>query len=86
MSINENGGIKLDTGKPKLSKMLNGFCEPLSEVSRIYNHGGNKYGWENWRLVEEDRYKDAAIRHLLEIIKGYDYNEEVDKDGNPSTY
>jgi hypothetical protein len=58
----------------------------LIELSKVYNFGALKYGLENWKLVEEQRYKEAALRHLLAIIEGIDLNIEEDKEGKEHTF
>lgn len=60
--------IKRDGGKPKLSLVP---PEIIFDVARIREYGCKKYpegGKENWRLVEPERYRDAAFRHLLAYI------------------
>lgn len=80
MAVNEKGGIKYNEGKPKLSDMMKGFWESLIAVSEVYNFGAMKHGLENWKLVHERDYIDAALRHWQEINKSNDYSEEVYQD------
>lgn len=75
-------GIKYDSEKPRLSNMIKGFYAPLCEVAKVYNFGAEKYGLENWKLVEEHRYKDALVRHTAAICSGEDINKEQDKEEN----
>ncbi len=48
----------------------------LEEVVRVLNHGADKYGANNWKKVEIDRYMDALMRHMAAYLQG----EEVDPD------
>lgn len=59
-------GLKYDAGKPLLADMLQDFKGPLEQVSRVWEFGKNKYGFRNWRHVEdaEHRYTNALVRHL----------------------
>ena len=79
-------GIKYDSGKPQLCNMLSGFYDSLVELSKVYNFGALKYGLLNWQLVEEQRYKEAALRHLLAICRGEDMNIEKDREDKEHTF
>lgn len=60
-------GAKLDAGKNRLGLVLGGFARALQEVGRVGTYGAEKYSPNGWRHVEnsEERYLDAAYRHLL---------------------
>jgi len=67
------GGVKFDHGKPNVADMLSGFAHALQAVSRLYDHGGDKYAEGNWAYVEGGviRYSNAMQRHYLdETIDG----------------
>lgn len=68
-------GLKLDDGK--LQHHLVDF-PALNEMVAVLTHGAIKYEPGNWAKVEgwEDRYFDAAIRHLISDRMG----EHVDED------
>lgn len=60
--------IKADKGKPRLSLVP---PEIIFAIARIREYGCEKYpngGVNNWMLVEPERYRDAAFRHLLAYI------------------
>lgn len=58
---------KSDAGKPRLTLVPQ---QIIYEIARIREYGNAKYGDpENWRLVEIERYRDAAFRHLLAYLK-----------------
>jgi len=69
-------GAKLDEGKPMAYLMLSGFSRALLSVAEVTTHGAKKYSPNGWEQVEngQDRYADAAVRHLL-LIK----SEGIDK-------
>ena len=62
-------GSKHDSGKP-----LMGVVPPnaLLAVAKVLTFGAEKYGRDNWRLVEnaETRYLDAALRHINAYQRG----------------
>ena len=67
--VNADQLIKADGGKPKLSLVP---TEIIFDIARVREYGCNKYpngGPNNWMLVEPERYRDAAFRHLLAYIK-----------------
>lgn len=61
-------GAKLDAGKP-LAGVLLDFGLALESVSRIGTFGAVKYTRGGWQSVPggEQRYEDAAMRHLLRM-------------------
>ena len=43
----------------------------LYDIARVRMYGNAKYpdgGVNNWKMVEKDRYKDAAFRHFLAYL------------------
>ncbi len=66
-------GVKHDAGKPRLSKLP---WDALRAVADVMAFGGQKYGWDNWRGVEAERYVDAALRHLAKHAEGELLDEE----------
>ena len=60
-------GTKLDNGKPLLGDMIYSFREVLVELCKVFQFGVNKYGFDNWKSVEngEQRFKNALMRHFL---------------------
>lgn len=75
--VNTDQLIKADGGKPKLSLVP---TEIIFDIARVREYGCNKYpngGPNNWMLVEPERYRDAAFRHLLAYISDpYGVDEE----------
>jgi hypothetical protein len=67
-------GAKLDAGKP-MAGILGDFGLALLEVAKVGTFGAEKYSRGGWQSVEngQERYRDAAIRHLL-----IQHVEEVD--------
>jgi hypothetical protein len=61
-------GAKLDAGKP-LAGVLLDFGLALESVSRVGTFGAVKYTRGGWQSVPggEQRYEDAAMRHLLRM-------------------
>jgi hypothetical protein len=70
-------GKKFDAGKPDYSLM-----PPLAEeaVVKVLTFGAQKYGRENWKLVENarDRYEAAAKRHIAQTKMGENIDPESD--------
>ena len=76
---NKEKGLKFDTGKIRTDLVNPDF---ILNVAKALTHGANKYGANNWQLVEEgqDRYYAAAMRHLLAWRNG----EKVDQESGLS--
>ncbi len=59
---------KSDAGKPRIDLTPVGF---LMEMGRVFAHGAQKYGENNWALCDDPRrYEAAAMRHLVAYIDG----------------
>lgn len=71
-------GLKYDEGKP-----LMGALPPNAElaIAQVLTFGANKYGRDNWRLVDEHatRYMDALLRHVNAYRRGEKLDEESGK-------
>lgn len=67
------GGKKFDSGK--LDYTLLPF-KALEDVVKVLGFGAVKYGRDNWQKVERRRYIAAAFRHLIEIAKNNELDEE----------
>ena len=68
-------GMKYDSGKLRYDLIP---PEVLEELAKILTHGANKYGDNNWKLLEDpmDRYYAALMRHLQEWRKGNSIDED----------
>ena len=57
-------GQKFDSDKPKYSLLVWDF---ILEIVKVMGFGAKKYSKDNWQLVSnaQERYFDAAMRHLL---------------------
>ncbi len=61
-------GKKYDAGKPRLTLLP---WAALTLVARVMGHGAEKYGDNNWLLVEpKERYEDALLRHYTAYKSG----------------
>lgn len=61
-------GIKHDTNKPRMDLLP---FDALAEVARVMGVGAEKYGDDNWRLVEPaTRYEAALLRHYAAYKSG----------------
>ena len=71
----DSQSAKADAGKPRLSLVPS---ELIWDVAAIREYGTAKYGDpENWRLVETQRFRDAAYRHFLRYLEDpYGVDEE----------
>lgn len=59
-------GVKADAGKVQLT-----LCPPeiIKAIARVRMYGTAKYGdRDNWKMVEAQRYRDAAYRHWLAYL------------------
>lgn len=60
--------VKADAGKPRISLVP---MQILFDIARIREYGNAKYpdgGPDNWKQVEPERYREAALRHMLRYI------------------
>lgn len=71
-------GIKLDTGKNRLSLVFEGFSNALWQVGEVGTFGANKYTDNGWQTVEnpEERYTNALLRHLFKYYNGEHFDKE----------
>lgn len=67
-------GIKFDQGKAPLSLIDPRFTE---EVARVLAIGEQKYGRANWQGLKVERLLDAVKRHVLELEKSNDHDDET---------
>ena len=75
--VNTKGGVKNDGGKLQPTLLLKSMPRAVKQVIEVLQHGADKYGADNWKLVENNRYDDAMLRHL---VFGYLSGEKVDPD------
>ena len=67
---------KADAGKVRPTLVPVSLIEA---VAAVREYGCKKYtDPENWRRVEEQRYRDAAYRHWLAYLKGEKLDKESD--------
>jgi len=64
---NSMGGVK-DDGAKLLWSLLP--WDALVGIVMVLMIGAKKYGAENWRKVDRERYVDAALRHLTAFLMG----------------
>jgi hypothetical protein len=62
--IGVDTGRKHDSGKPDLTQLRN-LPNALAALCRVLDHGANKYGRNNYKLVPSERYDKALLRHAL---------------------
>lgn len=69
-------GRKFDSGKPEFS-LLPPWA--LESVAKVLTFGAQKYEVDNWKYVENgaQRYKNAAMRHLNDYMKGEKFDQET---------
>jgi len=70
-------GKKSDAGKPDYTLLP---FKALEGTVKVLGFGAVKYGRDNWQKVERRRYIAAAFRHLIEIAKGNQTDEESGED------
>lgn len=69
-------GRKFDAGKPEFS-LLPPYA--LEAVAKVLTVGAQKYDVDNWKYVPNGayRYKNAAMRHINDYIKGKKLDDET---------
>ena len=70
---NENGGKKHDMDKRRMDLVDYHLLDDLADVLTF---GANKYGDNNWKKVETERYKAALVRHISSYMQGKEVDEE----------
>ena len=74
-----NQEAKRDAGKPRLSLVP---TQIIWDIAAVREFGTAKYhDPDNWKLVEVERYRDAAFRHFLKYLA--DPNGEDEESGLP---
>ena len=66
-------GKKFDTGKMRLDLLP---PEAIRALGAVLTYGAEKYGPNNWRGVEAERYEAALLRHWLAWRQGEDLDIE----------
>lgn len=76
--MTEIEGKKYDEGKNRMGLMCENFSRALWEVAKVSTFGANKYGANNWQLLEhpKERLTDALCRHLFQYMQGQDIDDE----------
>lgn len=69
-----NKGIKYDQGKPDYSLLPFGS---IDDLVRVITYGAEKYDRFNWKYVDKERYKAAALRHISSYMQGEVHDEET---------
>ncbi len=74
----EPGGMKYDSGKPRMALLFDGCPNALAAVGDVLTFGAQKYAAHSWQTVPEgqERYKSALIRHLLAVGNGEELDSE----------
>lgn len=69
-------GVKYDSGKPRWGLLP---YEELEDVVKVLTFGSQKYADDNWKKVPDaqNRYFDAAMRHLIAWKKGEREDQET---------
>lgn len=68
------GGIKKDSGKPKIHLIP---TEAIFDLASVLTWGETKYGTYNFMSgIEYTRLLDASMRHILSFTSGEDIDKE----------
>lgn len=65
---NSSGGVKNDGNKLRPGLLFKSMPKAVLEVIKVLDAGATEYGANNWKLVEDERYHEALLRH---VILGY---------------
>ena len=72
--VNASGGAKCDGNKPDWTLLP---VTSLEETVKILEFGADKYGRENWKKVEVERYEKALLRHIIAYWSGQKNDPET---------
>ena len=72
-------GLKFDSEKPRMDLLP---PKAIFEVAKVLGFGAEKYGAENWRLLDnlQGRYTAGALRHIFAHMDG----EQLDPESGTS--
>ena len=72
-------GLKFDSEKPRMDLLP---PKAIFEVAKVLGIGAEKYGPENWRLLDnlQGRYTAGALRHIFAHMDG----EQLDPESGTS--
>lgn len=76
---NSQGGIKFDSKKARPTLLLKSMPQSVQEVIDVLELGARKYAPDNWKKVENERYHDAMLRHVLSYLAGEINDPETSK-------
>lgn len=63
----QDQSAKADASKPRLSLVP---PQVIFDIAQVREYGNKKYGNpDNWKLVEMQRYVDAALRHFYKFVQ-----------------
>ena len=68
-------GLKFDSEKPRMDLLP---PKAIFEVAKVLGFGAEKYGAENWRLLDnlQGRYTAGALRHIFAHMDGEKLDSE----------
>lgn len=67
---------KADGGKLQPRLLFEGVPRALLLVIAVLTYGAQKYEAHSWKAVEEYRYKDAKLRHMLDELAGLGISDD----------
>lgn len=68
------GGLKKDTGKPRMDLLPD---DALEDIARVLGFGADKYAPGNWALgIPISKLIAAQKRHMKDFIEGRDFDPE----------
>ena len=78
LEIKDSVSIKNDRKDDKIMMDLLPWPE-LEEIAKVYTAGAKKYGPNKWQNLPDgyQRYKGAMLRHLTEVEKGNEIDQET---------
>jgi hypothetical protein len=76
---NAQGGVKFDSKKARPTLLLKSMPDAVQEVIDVLELGARKYAPDNWKKVENERYHDAMLRHILAYLGGETLDQETSK-------
>lgn len=79
VQANALGGVKFDNNKVRPTLMMRSLSKSVRAVQEVLEFGAKKYAPDNWKLVEPERYDDAALRHIQAYLSGEQDDPETGK-------
>lgn len=79
VKINPEQGMKFDNQKVRPGLLFRSMPEATMSVINVLEYGARKYAPDNWSKVEDERYEEAFLRHIMSYFSGENNDPETNE-------